>query len=178
MLRAEPFSFPKRYREAQHLLERNMRAFPSTSMGRLFDTVAAMCGFTREMTFEAQAAMWLEHLARRSAPVQPYSFPFADGELDYRPLLQQVVEDRVRGRDVREIARAFHGAVAYAMLAVVNEFQLETVVVSGGVFQNALLVHALREALGERLWTNSAVPANDGGVCLGQAAIAACAHAR
>lgn len=173
-LRAEPFSFPKRYAEAMQLLERNVRVFPSTSMGRLFDTAAALLGFTREMTFEAQAAMWLEHLAKRSAPVPPYSFPFALGELDYRPLLQQVIADRMRGRDIREIARAFHGAIAYAMLAVVNEFQVETIVVAGGVFQNALLVAILREALGERLWVNRIVPANDGGICLGQAAIAAC----
>lgn len=173
-LRTEPFRFPKRYGEALQLLERHVRVFPSTSMGRLFDTAAALLGFTREMTFEAQAAMWLEHLAKRSAAVQPYSFPFVGGELDYRPLLQQMLEDRIRGRDMREIARAFHGAIAYAMLAVVNEFQVETVVVSGGVFQNALLIAMLREALGERLWTNRIVPANDGGICLGQAAIAAC----
>jgi hydrogenase maturation protein HypF len=167
-----------RYRDALELVRRNVRVFETTSMGRLFDTVAALLGFTREITFEAQAAMWVENLARCSAPVTPYPFPFEGGELDYRPLLACIIEDRAAARDIREIARAFHGAIVHGMLQVVSAFDYEHVVISGGVFQNALLVHALREALGERLWTNSAVPANDGGVCLGQAAIAACAHAR
>jgi hydrogenase maturation protein HypF len=168
-----PFHFPARYREAQQLLRRKIRTFPTTSMGRLFDTVAALLGFTRPITFEAQAAMWLEYLARRSAPVDAYQVPFENGELDYRPLLTQVIEDRRRGRSEREIARAFHGAVASAMIAVVNTFEYERIVISGGVFQNRLLVALLHDALGERLWMNRVVPPNDGGVCLGQAAIAA-----
>jgi hydrogenase maturation protein HypF len=169
-----PFHFPERYRRAQELLRRNVRVFTTTSMGRLFDAVAALVGFTREITFEAQAAMWLEYLARCSSPSAAYEFPFIGGELDYRPLLDQVIADRVRGRDVREIARAFHGAVANGILAVTLAYSYENVVVSGGVFQNAVLVQALRDALGERLWTNRVTPSNDGGICLGQAAIAAC----
>jgi hydrogenase maturation protein HypF len=169
-----PFNFPERYRSAQQLLRRNVRVFPTTSAGRLFDTVAALVGFTREISFEAQAAMWLEYLARCSAPVAAYEFPFIAGKLDYRPLLEQVVADRIRGRDVREIARAFHGAVANAVLAAAHAYSYEHVVISGGVFQNAVLVQALRDALGQRLWTNRVLPSNDGGICLGQAAIAAC----
>lgn len=174
LVEAPPFHFPTRYRDACELVRRGVRVFPTTSMGRLFDTAAALLGFTREITFEAQAAMWLEHLALQSAPVAPYPFPFENGELDYRPLLAQTVHDRLRGRDVRECARAFHGAIVQGMLAIVNAFEYERVVVSGGVFQNALLVHALRDALRDRLWTNRITPANDGGICLGQAAIAAC----
>ncbi len=170
---ARPFAFPQRFADARQLVRRNVRVFPTTSMGRLFDTVAALLGFTREITFEGQAAMWLEYLARCSAPVQAYEFPYIGGELDYRPLLSRIVEDRRSGRDVREIARAFHGAVVRGMLSVVAAFDYRHVVVSGGVFQNAVLVQALRDALGDRLWTNQRVPANDGGICLGQAAIAA-----
>ena len=173
-LTAPPFEFPSRYSAARELIRANVRVFPTTSMGRLFDTVAALLGFTREITFEAQAAMWLEHLARQSGAVPPYAFEFADGELDYRPLLAQIIDDRLAGRDVREIARAFHEAVARGVLAVCNAFEEEHVVVSGGVFQNALLLQALSEALGSRLWTNRAVPPNDGGIALGQAAITAC----
>jgi hydrogenase maturation protein HypF len=173
LLEQPPFSFPKRYRDARELVRRGVRTFATTSMGRLFDTVAALLGFTREITFEAQAAMWLEHLARGSAPVAPYEFPFAGGELDYRPLLAQIVADRLHGRDEREIARAFHAAIAAGMLAIVHAREAQYVAVSGGVFQNVLLVEVLRDALGERLWTNRRTPANDGGICLGQAAIAA-----
>jgi hydrogenase maturation protein HypF len=168
-----PFKFPNRYLDAVHLLRGNMRVFACTSMGRLFDTVAALLGFTREITFEAQAAMWVEHLARCSAPVDAYAFPFLDGELDYRPLIAQIVEDRRRGRDIREIARAFHAALARGVLEVVEAFGYERVAISGGVFQNQILGSMLADALGERLWRNRAVPPNDGGVCLGQAAIAA-----
>jgi hydrogenase maturation protein HypF len=171
-----PFKFPERYRSALELLRRNVRAFPASSMGRLFDTVAALLGFTREITFEAQAAMWLEYLARCSTPVAAYEFPFVAGELEFRPLLEQIVADRIRGRDVREIARAFHGAVVNGMLAIVQAYAYEHVAISGGVFQNAVLVTALRDALGDRLWTNRVTPANDGGICLGQAAIVACAN--
>ncbi|MFN3337002.1 MAG: carbamoyltransferase HypF, partial [Thermomicrobium sp.] len=107
-LAASPFSFPEQYDKARELVARGLRCFPTTSMGRLFDTVAALCGFTRPISFEGQAAMWLEHLAQKSPPVHPYPFPLTEGELDFRPLLAAVVEDRCRGRDVTEIARAFH----------------------------------------------------------------------
>lgn len=173
--REPPFRFPERYDAACEVLRGGVRVFPTTSMGRLFDTVAALLGFTREITFEAQAAMWLEYLARRSSPVRPYPLPFSYGELDYVPLLACVVRDRLAGRDVCEIARAFHGAVAHGVVEAARAFDEERVVISGGVFQNAVLTNDLYDALGERLWGNRIVPPNDGGICLGQAAIAACA---
>lgn len=175
-LQARPFQFPARYESACEVLRSGVRVFPTTSMGRLFDTVAALLGFTREITFEAQAAMWLEYIARRSSPVRPYTLPYWYGELDYVPLLACVVRDRLAGRDVCEIARAFHGAVARAVVDVTRAFDEERVVVSGGVFQNALLTSDLHDALGDRLWCNRIVPPNDGGICLGQAALAACAQ--
>ncbi len=174
-LSAPPFGFPERYNSVRELLRADVRVFATTSMGRLFDTAAALLGFTREITFEAQAAMWIEHLARASAPVAAYPFPLRNAELDYRPLLEAVIRDRVGGRDVREIARAFHEALADAVLAVCSQFGQERIVVSGGVFQNALLTQRLSDALGDRLWTNRIVPPNDGGICLGQAALASAA---
>lgn len=169
---AAPFDFPQRYRTARELVDKGVRTFATTSAGRLFDTVAALCGFTRESTFEGQAAMWLEHLASTSDPVAPYPFPFREGELDYVPLLAAVVADRAAGRDVRAIALAFHEALALAVVAACAPFGTRPVVVSGGVFQNRLLLERLADALGERLWSNAKVPANDGGIALGQAALA------
>ena len=61
--------------------------FELPRLGRLFDTAAALLGFTRDITFEGQAAMWVEHMARSAARCDCYPFPFADGELDFRPLL-------------------------------------------------------------------------------------------
>jgi len=180
------FSFPDRYgKAAQLLLSSNIRTFVTTSVGRLFDTAAALTGFTREISFEGQAAMWLEHLARSAPPVKPYPFPFEGGQLDFRPPLRFMVRDRLCGREPREIARAFHQGVAVglrdALAEICRAHGVDTVVLSGGVFQNELLMEDLRlllanEALQVR--TNHAVPPNDGGISLGQAAMAAIFEAR
>jgi hydrogenase maturation protein HypF len=168
-----PFSFPERFARAQRLVASGIRAFPTSSMGRLFDAVAALLGFTREQTFEGQAPMWLEHRARAAARGARYAFALADGEFDARPVLAAVVADRIAGRPVEEIARGFHDAVADVIVAIAAAFAGRPVVASGGVFQNGLLIERLAATLGERLWLNHRVPANDGGVSLGQAAIAA-----
>jgi hydrogenase maturation protein HypF len=107
-----PFHFSSRYETAVQMGRRQVRSFPTTSTGRLFDAAAALLGFVREATFEGQAAMWLEHLARRVSKVEPYPFPLDADELDFRPLLWAVVSDRMLGRNVEEIARAFQGAIA------------------------------------------------------------------
>jgi hydrogenase maturation protein HypF len=178
---AEPFGFPERYRNAMDLVRKSVRTFATTSVGRLFDAAASLLGFTREVTFEGQAAIWLEQLAR-SAPLtkEAYPFPFIDGELDFRPLLLAVAQDHVRGRDVREIARSFQRGIAQGLRDAVNEIcsshGLDTVVLSGGVFQNELLLEDMKSLLSNgsvQLWTNHAVPPNDGGISLGQAALAA-----
>ena len=178
-----PFSFPERYGVALQLVHKNVRAFPTTSVGRLFDAAAALLGFTKEITFEGQAAMWLEHIARDAKTTDCYPFPIANGELDFRPLLQSVVEDRVRGRARVEIARAFQRAIAQGLAVAVRELAhtraLDTVVCSGGVFQNEMLLEDLKEQFREtslQIWTNQSVPANDGGISLGQAALAALHH--
>ncbi len=182
-LKAAPFRFPDRYESALELIRKNVRTFATTSVGRLFDAVAALLGFTREITFEGQAAMWIEHLSRRAALVKPYPFPFEDGELDFRPLLESVANDRLRGRSPSEIARAFQRGIAHGLCNAGKTLSLthgtETVVVSGGVFQNELLLEDVRSSMnGEALqiFTNNAVPPNDGGISLGQAAMAAFSH--
>jgi hydrogenase maturation protein HypF len=175
-----PFHFPARFLTARELVSKGVRTFPTTSIGRLFDTVAALLGFTREMSFEGQAAMWLEHLARNAANIEPYEFPFVDSELDFRPLLQSVIHDRQRGRDTHEIARAFHSSLATALRDCVvflcETHAIDTVVLSGGVFQNEMLlrdIQSLLEPTSIDVWINHGVPPNDGGISLGQAALAA-----
>lgn len=175
-----PFCFPQRYRSSLELVQKQVRAFATTSMGRLFDTAAALLGFTRSISFEGQAAIWLEQLARGAFGTESYPFPFVWQELDFRPLLQAVINDRLRGRDPAKIARAFQRGVGAglrdAVLATCEDFEVDTIVLSGGVFQNELLLEDFKTLLTAeslRIWTNRAVPANDGGISLGQAAMAA-----
>jgi hydrogenase maturation protein HypF len=172
-LSAPPFSFPERYAAARELVRKDVRTFRTSSIGRLFDVVAALCGFTREPTFEGQAAMWLEHCAGASISSETYPFPFRDAQLDHRPLLEAIVAARRGGRSPDDIARGFHRALADAIVVVCNELGEERVALSGGVFQNALLVTLLAERLRERAWFNAVVPPNDGGLALGQIALAA-----
>jgi hydrogenase maturation protein HypF len=175
-----PFNFPERYQNALELIHKGVRTFTTSSTGRLFDAAAALLGFTREISFEGQAAMWLEHLARSGPPVRPYSFPFAEGELDFRPLLSNLAHDRYLGRDASECARAFQRGIAQgifeAATALCRAYDTDTIVLAGGVFQNELLLEDLKSLLDFtrfQVWTNHAVPANDGGISLGQAALAA-----
>jgi len=182
-LSAEPFLFSHRYQTASQLVQKNVRTFRTTSMGRLFDTAAALLGFTREITFEGQAAMWLEQMARKSSHAGAYPFPFIDGQLDFRPLLQAMVRDRIERCKPEDIARAFQRGVAAgltgAATTLAQALAIDTVVLSGGVFQNELLLSDLKSELqgsGLQLWTNHAVPPNDGGISLGQATLAVLAN--
>jgi hydrogenase maturation protein HypF len=175
-----PFSFGGRYLAARRLLASGTRVFATTSAGRLFDAAAALLGFTRSVTFEGQAAMWVEHLAHRSPAVEPYSCPFDGATLDWRPLLHAVTLDRSGGRDRGEIARAFHAGLARgladAAAALCGTCGLTTVVASGGAVQNTRLLAdlvPLLRAHGLDCWVNHQVPPNDGGISLGQAALAA-----
>ncbi|HTW64277.1 MAG TPA: Sua5/YciO/YrdC/YwlC family protein, partial [Bryobacteraceae bacterium] len=178
-LAAPPFGFSRRYQQALELITKKIRTFETTSIGRLFDTAAALLGFTRDISFEGQAAIWLEQLARSSAASDAYPFPINDATLDFRPLLRAVIQDRLRGRDPAEIARAFQRAIAAGLCTAVKMLcqsqGTNTIVLSGGVFQNEMLLEDVKVILTReriRIWTNSAVPPNDGGISLGQAALA------
>jgi hydrogenase maturation protein HypF len=181
-LTAAPFNFGSRYHDALELVRKGVRTFSTTSMGRLFDAAAALLGFVRESTFEGQAAIWVEQLARQAecaVRADSYTFPFTNHELDFRPLLESVVSDRIRGRPIHEIARAFQRGIAEGLFSAVRTISLQhglrTVALSGGVFQNELLLEDLKpllEGSGFEVWTNHAVPPNDGGISLGQAALA------
>src|ERR1700722_18753604 len=173
-LNAEPFFFPSRFEQSLELVRKNTRTFQTTSIGRLFDAAAALLGFTREVTFEGQAAMWLEHISR-GATADPYPFP----DLDFPPLLASLVADRLSGRDIAECARAFQRGIAQGLSntakALCETHNVDTVVLSGGVFQNQLLLQDLQST---QIWINHKVPPNDGGISLGQAALVAHAPRR
>jgi hydrogenase maturation protein HypF len=155
----------------------------TTSMGRLFDAVAALVGLRPRVTYEGQAAIELEALARTvTLDSTPRYQVVVEGEavLDPRPLIAAVVADVEQGMAPAAVAAGFHRAIglAAADLAALLAGQrgLDTVALSGGVFQNALLggivAGALREA-GLAVLVHERVPPNDGGISIGQAVITA-----
>jgi hydrogenase maturation protein HypF len=161
----------------------------TTSMGRLFDAVAALCGLAPQTSYEGQAAVELEAAATRSADRRSYKFDLAsDGPmlmLDPREAVRCVFQDLDSGLAVPAVAARFHAGVAEATaracLAVAEARGLDLAVLSGGVFQNRRLLESVAEALdraGLRVLTPRALPPNDGGISFGQAAVAAARMAR
>jgi hydrogenase maturation protein HypF len=146
----------------------------SSGMGRLFDAVAALLGVCERVTYEGQAAIELERLAERGRGAA-WGWRFGDPTAlvaDCRAQLR-------RGIAAADVARGFHETVAAAAAAACAECGLaDSVVLSGGTFQNRLLAAGTRSRLerhGLRVLEHARVPANDGGVAYGQAVVAACA---
>lgn len=160
-------------------LEAGLNTANTSSVGRLFDAVAALAGVRQVVSYEAQAAMELE------ARVDPdeagaYAFAIEAGTLDPRPVFQQIVTDLRTGSPVASVAARFHNGLGQLCLQVAEELRRETgirqVALSGGVWQNmALLERAVRnlERGGFEVILHRQVPPNDGGLSLGQAVIAA-----
>ncbi|MCC5967566.1 MAG: carbamoyltransferase HypF, partial [Natronohydrobacter sp.] len=153
----------------------------SSSVGRLFDAVAALLGLCpARQSHEAEAAMALEAQARRAGAVLPY--PMGDGpQIATAPLFQGICADLQAGRPVPEIAARFHVTLAesFAVHArqLVDQGVAEAVVLSGGCFQNALLLDCTLQALaGYRVMTHESLPANDGSLSYGQALVALAAQ--
>jgi len=175
---APPFSFPTTYQHARQLVHSGIRTFVSTSAGRLFDAAAAILGFVGANDYEGQAAIWLEQLARTSSRTARLPYRLGERELDFGPTLAAMMEGRRDGQHPADMARGFHEAVAAATAGMARQLcertAVDVVVISGGVFQNQLLVAQLRTALSSdfQVWINHQVPPNDGGISLGQAAIA------
>jgi hydrogenase maturation protein HypF len=177
-LTAPPFCFTKKYTRASQLVEKRLRTFTCTSAGRLFDAAAAILGFTSDVEYEGQAAEWLEQLAWRAHDSEPLPFELTDGHINIGAALSRLIRRRMAGEDVALTARAFHDGLAIAMAAMATRLcarhRLSTIVLSGGTFQNALLLEMILARLPSSLttWTNLNVPPNDGGISLGQAAMA------
>ena len=154
----------------------------TSSAGRLFDAAAALLGVRDTINYEGQAAIELEQLAD---PAEGGAYPAAvvaghPFQIRAADLLTALISDRTNGVPAPVIAARFHHGVAAAIeagCALLRERHgLATVALSGGVFQNMLLLHATAarlEARGFRVLTHSRFPCNDGGISLGQAVIAA-----
>ncbi len=168
------------------MLEKGVNCPPSSGMGRLFDAVSSLTGVLDTVSYEAEAAILLENEAY-GAPDEDGAYPFAlwDGSpsvIDIGPLVRAVVKDVKAGTPRAVISARFHNTITGMALKVCGlareKTGIGTVALSGGVFQNALLSARMEEGLmdmGFRVLTHSKLPANDGCISLGQAAVAAAA---
>jgi hydrogenase maturation protein HypF len=159
-------------RVVRRLLETGLHTVETSSCGRLFDAVAALIGLRTEVTYEGQAAIELEALAD---PAETGLYP-RDG-LDFRPAIAAIRRDTA---PAPAIAARFHNTVADAIVETCRRMRADTglnrVCLSGGTFQNRLLLSRVLPALraaGLDVFLNLRVPPNDGGIALGQAIVAA-----
>jgi hydrogenase maturation protein HypF len=171
---------PERNRRVvEAMIARGVQTIRTSSCGRLFDAVAAIIGLRLETNFEGQAAIELESIA---APGVEESYPFQiqidSTEIDWRPAIERIAMELRNGVASGVIAARFHNAVTEAVLEVCQRLRaadhLNRVCLSGGTFQNRRLTERclrLLSANGFEVFLHSQVPANDGGISLGQAVI-------
>lgn len=174
----QKLQLPNPFHTALKIKESNIRTFPTTSVGRLFDAVAALLGFHQDISFEGEAAIWLEYTASQSAVKEEYSLPWTGEVLDYHPLFEEMIQAKLNGQSPSVIARGFHRSLARG---VVNAIQslcqihgTNSVVFSGGVFHNSLLVSDIIDFLQDfevQILFDEEMPLGDNCISLGQAAI-------
>ncbi len=177
------------FKTIQQMIDRQFNTPLTSSMGRMFDAVAALIGVRTHISYEGQAAVELELLAIGTP--HDLSYPFEldesrdlDGrsclQIDTRPLIRAIIDDISAAVEPKLIARRFHSTVVQMMKVVCQklrrDFGIEEVVFSGGVFMNSLLSQeALQELTADRfrVYLQHRIPCNDGGISFGQLAIAA-----
>ena len=164
----------------QRQLERDVQCVPTSSMGRLFDVVSSLLGVRHVVSYEAQAAIELEAMAdAHLGSACDYHLAIEGDEIRTTPLLRAIIDDLRRGRPPAAVAAGFHLAIARLVAEAADRVRtltgLERVALTGGVFQNGLLVRITRAQLAARgftVLTHRIVPPNDGGLALGQVAVA------
>ena len=171
------------------MLSKRINTVETSSCGRLFDAVAALLGIASEVTFEGQAAIALETAAARARPnldTEAYPFridgptsPDAPMTVDLRQSIAAIANDAAHGRPAEESSAQFHNTLAAAIVEVCQLIRqgdgLDRVCLSGGTFQNLYLLERTIVKLRRRgfaVFQHALVPANDGGIALGQAVIA------
>ncbi len=180
-----------KWRVLAQMITRSINSPPTSSLGRLFDAVAALIGLRSEVLYEGQAAIELEMLARQQegsiykgqSDIYPFTIKMRDqmpATLDVAPMFRAIVSNIQQGVPTSQIADCFHRSIAellaIACLDAREQTGLTVVALSGGVFQNQLLLERLVKRLKEmafQVYMNRRVPPNDGGLSLGQIAVAA-----
>ena len=160
-------------------LERNLNCPLTSSVGSLFDAAAALAGVRQQVTYQAQAAIEFEALADPDE-TGLYPFEFAEGQINPSAAIQALLADVLAGQPVSRVSARFHNGLAHLVRDVCSSIRVESsasrVALSGGVWQNITLLMKtipLLQREGFQVYFHHKVPANDGGLALGQAAIAA-----
>lgn len=155
------------------LLENNINCVTSTSAGRLFDAVSSILDICKISTYEGEAAMKLQAIAERAENSLPVTFLTTD------KIFEEILIRRLNGENISTLARFFHESlaefIAQKIISISENTKIKTVALSGGVFQNTLLTRLTVEKLnlhGFKILLHKMIPANDGGICLGQAIFA------
>jgi hydrogenase maturation protein HypF len=160
-------------------LERKINSPLTSSMGRLFDAAAALAGVRQKVNYEGQAAIEFEALAD---PAEAGIYPFGLGQdrIGLQPGIEALLKDVMDGVPISKISARFHNGLAESVreicLKIRSETGIDGVALSGGVWQNITLLGrtlSLLKTSGFRVYIHREVPANDGGLSLGQAMIAA-----
>ncbi|MGI9861655.1 carbamoyltransferase HypF [Moorella naiadis] len=165
------------------MLRRGFNLTPTSSLGRLFDAVAALCGLCLENTYDGQAAILLEEAALAAGGHRlgqvPYPFTLTATTMDPGPMLPALCRDLQNRVAVPVIAARFHQTLVAMIVAAVQQAAAATgiraVALSGGVWHNTLLLAGVSRELRQKGFTvyrHRLVPPNDGGLALGQAVIA------
>ena len=165
------------------MIERGLNSPPTSSLGRLFDGVAALVGLRSRVRFEGQAAMELEMIADPAETgAYPHQWEKIEGvyQVPTAPIVRAVVTDLQNGVSAAVISSRFHRGLVRLFSDLCRQIAADTgldrVALSGGVFQNDTLLSALvrkLESEGLAVYTHRHLPANDGGISLGQAVVAA-----
>lgn len=176
---------PQMRRVVHQMIDRNFNCPRTSGMGRLFDAVASLLGIRQRVSYEGQAAMELEWLANEEEG-EPYPCDLIESEngqpvlIDVRPMMHTIVQDVVNHELPQRVSQRFHSTLAEITMRICERIRIETgaqdVALSGGVFMNELLTRQLVKRLrqgGFQTYLHREVPPNDGGLCLGQLAIAA-----
>ena len=160
-------------------LEKKINTPMTSSMGRLFDAVSALAGVRQKVNYEGQAAIEFEALADETEAAN-YSFGLNQDQIQVRGVLEALVKDVMTGVPIPKISARFHNGLADVVRETVKKISVETgirsIVLSGGVWQNITLLRrtlSLLQGDGFNVYIHREVPPNDGGLSLGQAAIAA-----
>jgi hydrogenase maturation protein HypF len=174
------------YRELniiRQMLTRGLNAPLTSSAGRLFDAVASLIGLHQTISFEGQAAMFLESVIDGTTPSIQYSYEIVSKKtgqtvlsvIDWSPMIKEIIQDVRGGIPAGRIAKKFHNTLIEIVIAMSKRTREKSVVLSGGCFQNKFLtegvVKGLREEGFNPYW-HQRIPPNDGGIAIGQVVLA------